>query len=476
MRFPGFIGGSYKAQSVNVDCQRCVNLYPETTESRNGKEQEVGALVQTPGLRTLLTLPNSPVRGVFYTSKKGLYAVGGNKIYSISSLFIATEIGTLLTSSGKVSMADNGLQLMIVDGTYGYYVTLLTNAFAQITDPDFPGSDVVDFQDGYFIFNYPGTGKFGLSGLYDVTFAALDFATSEGSPDNIVSLISNHQDLWVFNDQTTEVFYNSGNAGFPFTRTQGAFIQFGCAAKFSIAKMDDSVFWLSRNESGTGQVFMAQGFQPQRISTHAVETEIQRYENISDAVAYTYQENGHHFYVLNFPSARTTWVFDTATGMWHERTYQKQGVLDRHRANYHAFAWDKHVMGDFETGAIYEMKSNIYSDAGVEIIRERTAPHATAGLKRLFFNSFQLDIETGTGLDGIQQGTDPQAMLRWSDDGGHTWSNEKWVSFGKIGATKARAIWRRLGSSRDRVFQVRISDPVKVCLIGVELDAAPGAS
>jgi hypothetical protein len=475
MRFPGFIGASYKAQSVNVDCQRCVNLYPETTESKTGKEQEVGSLVQTPGLKALLTLPNAPVRGVYATSTGLLFAVGKDKLYSINDLFEATEIGTLNTTAGKVSMADNGLHLMIVDGPSGYAYSFADSTFTQITDDGFLGGDIVVYQDGYFIVNRPGTGQFCISGLLDITFDAGDFATSEGSPDAIISLISNARLLWVFNETTTEVFYNSGD-DFPFTRTDGAFIQVGCAAKFSVAKIDNAVFWLTRSSDGGYQVYMASGLQPQRVSTHPVETEIQRYENAEDAVAYTYQENGHNFYVLNFPSARTTWVFDTATGLWHERVYQKQGVLDRHRSETHAYLWDKHIVSDFETGQIYEMKSNIYSDDGVEILRERIAPHASAGMKRMFFNSFQLDIETGTGLDGIQQGTDPQAMLTWSDDGGHTWSNEHWVSFGKIGKTKARALWRRLGSSRDRVFKIRISDPVKVCLIGAEIDVATGAS
>lgn len=476
MRFPGFVGPSYQLRSVNVDCQRCINFYPETNEVGRGKEAEVASLVGTPGLELLATIGTGPIRGIWTASNDQLFVVSANKLYRVSSTWSATELGTLSTSTGTVSIADNGIHVMIVDGTYGYIWTIGSSTFAQITDPDFPGADQVTFQDGYFIFNWPDTGKFMITGLNDVTVDALDFATAEGSPDKIVGLISDHRDLWLFGSKSTEVFFNSGNADFPFERTQGAFIEHGCAARHSIAKMNNTVFWLGSDDKGSGIVYMARGYQPQRISTHAVEYAIQGYGDVSDATAYAYQQDGHFFYVLNFSSANTTWVFDSSTGMWHERAYANQGQFERHRAENHAFAFSTHVVGDYVSGKIYSMSSDYYSDNGAEIIRERVAPHLTSDLNRVFFNRFQLDIESGTGIDGTGQGEDPQAMLQFSDDSGHTWSNEKWTSFGRIGQTKRRAMWRRLGAARDRVFKIRISDPVKVILIGATLELESGAS
>jgi hypothetical protein len=179
----------------------------------------------------------------------------------------------------------------------------------------------------------PNSGQFQITGLNDVTVDALDVATAEGSPDNLVGLISDHRDLWLFGTDSTEVFFNSGNADFPFERIQGAFIEHGCAAKFSIAKMANTVFWLGQDDKGNGIVLMAKGYQPQRISTHAVEQAIQSYGDISDAKAYTYQQNGHNFYVLNFSAAQTTWVYDLTTNLWHERVYMNQGSYERHRAD-----------------------------------------------------------------------------------------------------------------------------------------------
>lgn len=476
MRFAGFIGPSYTLNSINVDCQRCINLYPEMNESGFGKEKEVASLVSTPGLLLLTTIGVGPLRGTYFSSTNKLFVVSGNKCYSVNSSWVATEIGTLTTAVGPVCIADNGVSLMIVDGEKGYVVTLSNSAFVQITDPDFPAASQVTYQDGYFIFDYPDSGQFGISGLNDVTFDELDIATSEGNPDNLIGLMSVHRDLWLFNDDTIEIFYNSGNADFPFERIQGAFIEVGLVAKFSIAKMNNTIFWLGKTDLGSGIVYMANGYQPQRISTHAVETAMQSYGDLSGTEAYCYQENGHSFYILNFENANTTWVYDTTTNLWHERAYTNQGTFERHRANCHAFAYGIHVVGDYENGNLYELSRTTYSDNGSEITRQRVTPHLSAGLKRVFYNSFQLDIETGTGLDGIVQGTDPQAILEFSDDGGHSWSNEKWASFGKIGQTKKRAIWRRLGQSRDRVYKLSITDPVKVTIIGAEFDAVPGGS
>jgi hypothetical protein len=465
-------------------------MYAELDESGFGKEQQVAALVSAPGLLTLATLGTGPIRALWTASNGELYAVSRNKVYKLSSSFTGTEIGTITTFVGPVSLADNGVRLTIVDGTTnGFFWVFKTSTFAAITFPTdvggvtLVGVDQVTYQDGYFIFNHKNSGLFFISGLMgsavadDSTIDAADFSEAEGSPDILVAVLSDHRDLWLFGSRSIEVWFNTASTvDFPFERIQGAFVEHGCAAPFSVAKMNNTVYWLGADDKGSGLVFQATGYQPRRISTHAVEQAIQSYGSVEDAVAWTYQENGHHFYVLNFTSANTSWVFDTTTNLWHERVYTDQGQLGRHRANSHAFAYNKHVVGDYETGKIYELSASHLTDDGTAITRQRVTPHLSSDMLSVFYPKFQLDIETGTGIDGLGQGVDPQAMLTFSDDGGHTWSNEKWTSFGRIGQTKARAIWRRLGSSRDRVFKVSITDPVRVTIIGAHLDVEPGGS
>jgi hypothetical protein len=481
MRFPGFIGPSYTLSSVNYECQRTINMYPELNELGTGKDAEVGSLIGTPGLSLLASIGAGPHRGSWFTSTGVLYVVSGNTVYNVTSSWVATSVGTLQTSTGQVSMADNGYLngygvLVIVDGPNGYYVNLTTNILTQITDLQWLGSNLVSYQDGYFIFCAPNSNEFYLSDLNAITFTAPANATKDGYPDNVVSFLSSNRYLWLFGDQTTEIWYNSGNNLTPFEYIQGSFIQYGCAATFGSTKMANTVFWLGKDQTGNGIVFIANGQSPSRISTHAVELAFQSYSTISDAIAWSYQENGHLFFVLTFPTANATWVYDTTSSLWHERASLSSGSLQRHRANTYTFAYNTHVVGDYVNGNLYSLTSNAYSDNGAPIVRQRVTPHLSKDMVNIFFQSFQLDIESGTGLDGIAQGTTPQVVLQWSNDGGHSWSNEIWTSFGKIGATRQRAIFRRLGHSRNRVFKVTITDPVKVVMMGAELHLEQGVA
>lgn len=581
MRFVGFIGPSYTSSSVNVDCQRCMNLFPETDPLGTGKDGEVAALVSSPGLTKLLTLPASPLRGAWTSSSGQLYVVGGSKLYSISSSWVATELGTLNTSTGPVSMADNGTQLVVVDGPNGYYLstatlttattvtsgatTTLTNlsktyqtftgtgsqtvvlpavatlsvgnsfyienlststitvqssdttslqvmapnsllimtckaltgsgptpwilnyapnnhvtggTFAPIADPNFLGSSQVSYLDGYFVFIKPNSQQFYLSDLNAVTFNALNTGSAEGSPDYLVGQIANQQNIYFFGTQSTEVFYDAGTTPCPLSRIQGAMIQVGCAAPFSIAKLQSTIYWLGGDDSGFGIVYQMQGYQPQRISTPSIEAAIRSVgsSNVANARAWTYQQGGHTFYCLNVPGLNSTWVYDSSTSLWHERTFLGSFGFERHRADCSTVAFGKNVVGDYASGNIYSLDSGNSTDNGTAIVRLRAAPHISKDMVRLFHSRFQLDMETGVGLSGTGQGTNPQAVLQWSDDGGHTWSNEKWASVGAIGATKTRVIWRRLGKSRDRVYRIMIADPVRVTLIGAEVDVEPGVA
>lgn len=463
------------ARSKAFDSQQCVNLYPEVSESGPGPSKSVAALIGTPGLALWSTLAGGGVRGLLRFSASTAIAVVGANVYSVDTNGIGTLIGTVAAGSAPVSMASNGTVVMLVTGAAGYVVNISPGSVAAITDPDFLGADAVYFIDGYFVFNKRGTGQFQITNLYGTDIDSLDFATAEGSPDLLVSLIVDHRELWLLGETSVEVFYNSGNADFPFERIQGAFIEMGCAAKHSVAKMDNSVFWLSADERGQGVVVRAVGYQPQRISTHAIEYAIGQMADISDAVAYTYQQEGHSFYVLSFPSANATWTYDASTNLWHQRAWRdpEDASLNRHRSQVHMAFAGRNIVGDWEAGRLYHLDLDTFTDNGDLIPRIRACSHLSADLRLQFFNALQIDMETGVGLPS-GQGSDPKAMLQCSDDGGFTWGNEMWASLGKIGEHKRRVRWRRLGKSRDRVFRVVITDPVKVILMAASADVTVG--
>ena len=503
MRTP-FLGQTYVARSVNAAANRLVNLYPEATPE-NGKD--IGFFTRAPGLRQLATVGTGPIRGLWTFGGVG-YVVSGSQLFRLSSTWNATLIGAV-TGTGPVSMSDNGTQLFVACNPDAFIYNASTGDFGLVSAEGFAGAVNVGYLDGYFVFNEPNSQKLWVTSLLDGTsIDPLDFASAEGSPDQLVALMIDHREVWLFGTNSVEVWYNAGTTDFPLARIQGAYNEIGCIAPYSVAKADNSVFWLGADARGNGIVYRAQGYQGTRISTHAVEWQIQQYGQLADAVAFTYQQEGHIFYVLNFPSANTTWVYDVATGAWHERAYWNYGAFARHRANCQMNFGGEIVVGDYANNKIYAFDMYTYSDADnpQRWLRSwRALPTGQNNLTRTAHHTLQLDCEAGTGLQGYTetdtfellaedgspllaedgepllgtltatQGANPRVMLRWSDDGGHTWSNEHWVEIGKIGEYGRRAIWRRLGMTmklRDRVYEVSGTDPVKITLLGAELRAS----
>lgn len=477
MQIP-FVGAAYESISANFDCQRCVNLYPELSPAQPPvgapTAKSVSMLVGTPGLLLWATVGGSGgLRALYRTSNDLLIAVQGNQVFFVDSSGASTAAGSIGSSSGPVSIVDNGTDAAIADGQA--WSLSLSVGSAVVSLGALAGR--VTFIDGYFIFSRPGSGQFFISGINSTTLPGADYASAEGWPDNIVSLIADHRELWLFGESTTEVWFDSGDVNFPFARISGAFLEVGCAAPSSVAKIDNSIYWLGRDERGQGTVWRANGYTPARISTHAIEHQISTYGTIGDAESFAYQQGGHVFYVLNFPTADRTWAYDVATGLWHERAWHdSSGVQHRHRAACFTAFDGKLLAGDWENGKIYELDLSACTDNGDSIHRIRTSPHiSNPDHKTMFWSSLQVDIEAGVGLS-TGQGSDPQAMLQWSDDGGHTWSNERWSGIGKIGQYRNRAIWRRLGRSDDRVFRLTITDPVPVRILGASAQVSVGAS
>ena len=472
------LGSAYVARSINAADNRMVNLFPEAIPE-GGKEP--GFLNRAPGLEFLQTVGTGPIRALWahQTNGSDFYVVSGDGVYKLTGLTATPQLLGTVTGTGPVSISDNGFQIFFACNPDGFIYNELTGAFLQITDPLFAGAVTVTFLNLYFLYNEPNSGKIWSSQILDGTVIE-DFASAEGAPDGVVGIMADHQELWVFGTDTTEVWYYTGAAPpiFPFQRIQGAFLETGCAAAFSIAKLDNSLFWLGTDARGQGIVYRANGYTGVRVSTHAIEYAIAQYGNIADAIAYTYQQEGHAFYVLTFPTGNATWVYDVSTQVWHERAGWDNGDFMRHRSNCQCNFGGNIVVGDFESGNIYRFDLDVYADNGgiQKWLRSwRALPTGQNNLKRTAHHSLQLDCETGVGLnDG--QGSDPQVMLRWSDDGGHTWSNEHWSPIGKIGAYGHRTFWRRLGMTlklRDRVYELSGTDPNKIAIMGAELILSP---
>jgi hypothetical protein len=617
----GFVGAAYEAPSIYQDAQECINFFPEIDPTKPQGDRGIMALYPTPGLETVVILPNQEeVRGIRTLSGgTQVVTVCGDFVYVMESDYTPKMIGQMNSASGLVGIVDNGVNVYIVDETYRYCwfisnpsaatftgsisgttltvtsvlsgtiavgqaifgqgvdqnsvitalgtgsggvgtytvsdsqtvtsttinstaapaivtasisgttmtVSAVTSGTLQIgqtiegsgvtdgtiitafgtgsggagtytvsasqtvssttiyainwtvlpaNDGPFQGGGTVDITDNYFVYNKPDSQLWAASDLLSPITDPLSFASKDGSPDDLVSIIVDRREVYLLGEMSSEVWINSGAVPFPFTRIPGTSTQQGIAAQYSMSRMGNSFAYVSKNNRGEAMIVRMNGYFPERISTHAVETTLVN-QNVANAIAWTYQLEGHEVYVVTFPSIGTnglTWAYDNTTGLWHKWLYRNnQNEYERHRGNCCAFFNQQVLVGDYENGKIYQLGRNYYTDDGQPIRRIRRAPHITSDLQRQYFHELQIQFQPGVGLS-TGQGEDPQAMLRWSNDGGSTWSNEYWTTIGKQGKYLNRAIWRRLGFSRDKVFEVSISDPVKAVIVSANLKAEAG--
>jgi len=500
------LGSSYVARSVNAADNRMVNLFPEMIPE-GGKEPAF--LSRCPGFfpyqQASWPALAGPVRGLHVmvdpaTQASVLLVISdvGNGLLSksVSGGVLTLVGGPFITGQGAVTIADNGTQMFIATNgitTFdGFIYNIVTDTLVEITDADFPGARTVAYLDGFFVFNEPNSQKIWVTALLDGTSVdALHFASAEAAPDGVVAVAASHGELWVFGETTTEVWYNAGTSGFPFAPSQGASIEVGCAAADTVKKVDDTLFWLGKDPRGVGIVYRANGYTPQRISTHAIEWQIDKImrdygpASLSNTFAYTYRQDGHEFYVLSFPDANSgdgaTFVYDVATGAWHERG--EWDAVDQWFARdignccvwyegYPVIGTGNHS-GSGGDG-LYQLNPN-YGGSTKWLRSWRALAPGMNNLKRTAQHSLQLDCEVGTRFDGVVV-ANPQVTLRWSDDGGHTWSNEHTKSMGASGAYGTRVKWDRLGMTmklRDRVYEVSGTDAVPVFIMGAELLLSP---
>lgn len=458
MAIANLFGLGQGGKSPNVSAQRHLNLYAEIQPEM---EKARWVYYGTPGLTLFYSFGDTPVRGSFPLDNL-IYQVHRGTFYEVNNAGVKTARGTLATTSGRVQIAYNGTQIALVDGT-GYYVyTISTNTFVTVTANLIGVPIDVTFQDGYGILIY-ANGRFQLTASYDfTTLDALDYATAESNPDGLIRGVADHGELVLLGSLTTEFWGNSGGLDFPYTNQRGTTLEYGLAAAQSLVKYNDSLAGLFKNAMGQVQIMQMRGHALVAVSNPEIEYLINSYPAVSDATAYSYLLGGHPMLQINFPSANKSWLYDGLSQMWSPLEYGLSG--NRHRGEIRFDFLNKPRVTDYANGNVYTLDANAYTDNGVPIVRELIAKQLFAGVKqRIAVHWLGVNMESGVGLnDG--QGSDPQIMLQISKDGGHTWGNELWTSFGKIGEYAKRAFWTRLGSAFDWTFKFRITDPVKVVM------------
>jgi hypothetical protein len=477
-------GGAYTAKSVNASAQAMENLYLETNPPDTEPPTPTTSY-QRPG-KTLVGFPAAlgAARALFTASSGQLFAVVNDTLYFIDPTFKFFILGNIAAGSNPVSLADNGKSagnsIVLVDGTTtGYQINMTTFAFSAIVDPTglFTGADSAAYLQTFFIFNtIPNTQSFIISLPDQVAFDPLDIAAKSSYPDNIEFIGIRQREVWLMGAvAATEPWYLSGAVDFPFEAIPSVYVNYGVAGKYCTIFADDSLFWVSRNTQGKGIIVKSEGYAAKRISTHAIENEIQGYPTIADAVASVYQIEGHTFIIFTFPSGDATWVYDLATKQWHKSTWtDANGVAHRDRALFFQQAYGTTVAMDWETGNLYEIDPDVYTDNGTQIVFRRGFPHVLRSLDRISHWCLTVNIECGTILDPNAE--EPMLNLRYSDDAGHTWSDPRQTSLGNVGEYLTTPQFQQLGMTRDRVYELFWSANMKTALLAAYLDAEEAES
>jgi hypothetical protein len=476
-RLPGFVGPSYTSKASNANNQRCVNLYLEADESGSGRSDKT--LYQTPGIRTFTTLGGLSVTSAIEieagASSGRAFAVSGTQFYEIFADGSNVGRGVIVEDAGRTYLVASNVQVLINSAGKLYCFTLSTNAFAEVSTDDtgkLAGPvAMIDYSDGYFFALLRDTQSFQISALFDGnTWNPLDIGVVSYYPDNVRALKVDHREPWLFGSKATVPYYDSGNPDFPYDPIPGTFIEQGIASAASLTKFDNTLFWISQDALGDGMAWRADGYTPKRVSNFGVENEWRTYSTISDVTGYAYQENGHIFWVLYFPTANKTWVYDASNGTWHERESLLNGLPGAHFSRCHVFAFGKHLVGDWNSGNIYEMSLDIKDDNGQPRRWLRRSPHYAKENEYIYPKSLEFIVQNGVGpmpplYDGEGNPRGPQVMIRFSKDGGRTWSNEYMRSVGQAGEFLARVRKEKLGRGRDWVCELSGSDPVDIPII-----------
>jgi len=481
--FAGFVGGSYKSASWKASTQRCVNLFLE-------EDPEQGAvLYNTPGQFAVATFGFAPVLAM-ETTPSGLLVVTADGLYWAQDFQDNAFIGVstiLLTSSAYAIVAQANDKLMVVNGDQAFAIDRTAQTVSIITGDDFPTNPIsCAAVDGYFLVHGPDTDKFYWSAPFDPTsWDPLDFATAENLNDKLQRIVVLERDVYLIGSLSTEIWATTADEQV-FQRIQGTYIPFGTNARLSPGVIGQNLYFLSQDQQGGSVVIRARGLQWERVTTQAIEAEVAGYLVTEDAFSLTYQQGGHPFYCLTFPTARKTWCYDFSTGFWHERSTQ---ILDPVQPNQsppfsyvpgawsarcHAYFRNTNFVGSSSGPGVSRLGTDIYTDNNVDIIRTRTTPHVSDSQNFMTIAGIQVVFRPGVGDgSGVGASTNPKARLRISRDGGQTYRSAREVSIGRQGNYLGRAVWWRLGRARDFVAEVTISARVPVAINGAGIDLVP---
>lgn len=492
MRIP-LNGPAYDTNVPNHQQQKCINWYLEAESSNPvSPARNQWILRPTPGITEVVDMGDFDRGRNTSLFQDVTYFIQDDAFGYLESDGTPSYIDFLSSTTTHVSMAVGSDGILMADGTYAYFYDGVTNIFARVTDGDLPANPLWSaWLGGYYILIFADSALvyYSTSGT---SWDALDFNTANVASDNLVACIGDHEELWLFGSESTEVWNLTGDANVPLARRLGTSLSKGCKSAATVVQLDNTIYWLGCDRNGNSFVCMADGYNPQIISTAAISTQIDSYETITDAFAFSHRVGIHEFYVLTFPTEQKTWVYDIASGNWHERSSQitidptsadYDPIQKAHRVRSHSFSDNTHWILDYYSGAIGKYENDVYTEFDLPIIRHRRTSPLVADWTNMImapkgaehdnklhsYYNLVLEVEPGVGLS-TGQGSDPTINLSISRDGGFTWEDQDSKSLGAMGVYDQQVRWNILGQARSLVLDIQISDPVQPILLGATVD------
>jgi len=490
----------YSAAYTSIGREQCENLYLERSGTETAKAQEF--YIKIPGLRRMIEgTSTNACRGLHRAASGKIYGVFGQFIYEILADWSRVLKGSIGTYSGTVGLTDDGQYLLIVDGQDGWTLKFDDSTLTRI-DPNHAGNEGFPrgathcvCLDTYFLVNNPNTNDYAWSNASyslmttggtttDATpdnagyWNGLNTASKIAHPDNIMAIADCNNMVWLLGQSSIEVHYDTGNYPGVWARYEGAIIEVGCSARYSVKKYLNNLYWLGSDASGTVGVFTNNGFQPQRISVRGIEQIIQSMSDYTDAIGMTWAENGHAFYLLHFPTGDRTLVYDIQTGIWHERTYlyREDGTTHRWKGTYCAYGNSNVCFGDSNTDAVYVSDQEYYvnddaTGTNVNYIKcVKTTPIGFQSGRLVRYLSIQPMLSQGMGLAANTEwgvGYDPKIIISCSNDSGNTWTQGRQVSTGQRGNYDYRSRLTTWGAARNRVWKLTFTEPTRLVIVGL---------
>ena len=461
---------SYESRSRPASVERLINCYVQPLPQESSFPYIVTGTVGAKVWKDLDLV--DPIYG-FNQMGSDLYVVSGLTVLKIDSNKNITTLGIMADLPNRVMMTNNGTHVGILTEAGNLFLADATT-LVQVTDVDYQLAESVTNLNLYFIFAKQNSFQFFLSDLNDATsYGATQVSSVENNSKPLTAMLSNNLEVWAFKEDVINVFNNDGNHIFPFSKSLGISIQTGCVSKHTIKLHKGSFYFLGSDRV----IYRSVGYEVQPISTVPISEKLQTYTSVSNAFAFNYVHDGNEFYAITFPDSdqNQTFEYNITTGLWHERQSRKNGITSRWNANAHIFFAGRNLIGDKDSGIIYELDSNNFTENGETILRNIISTTLFNNFSKTSVSRFTLWMDTGVGLS-INQGLDPQIMLKTSLDGGNTFGNNMMQPLGKIGEYKKEVYWTNLGNSRSIIFDISLSDPVKFNIIGAFINLEIGRS